>query len=293
MASKKLQGRDDHHENDDDHHDGWNGDNHGHHDKGDFDFDFEIPDNFKIDLDDLNLKSLGKITDYDISHKSLSVTFGNVWTFDVEGSGLDFTLKSGSKIPVVTGGTVDSFSIDGPGKADFSISDLDLSAKSFYNALVNLNVDKLLDLVLGGNETISGSGFGDYLYGGKGNDTILGNKGTDYLLGGAGNDHISGGKGNDCLLGGNGADTFVLEEKSGKDLIGDFDASSDKLDLSAYGFTGSVEDFLDEHTQDSHGDRCHGGKDGEDGVVIDLGDGDMVKLEGVSRWDLSEDNLLL
>jgi Ca2+-binding RTX toxin-like protein len=284
------------HGNDGDHHDNDDHGHHGHEDKGDFDFDFdfEIPDNFKIDLDDLNLKSLGKITDYDISHKSLSVTFGDVWTFDVEGSGLDFTLKSGSKIPVVTGGTIDSFSIDGPGKADFSISGLDFSAKSFYNALVNLNADKLLDLVLGGDETISGSGFGDYLYGGKGNDTILGNKGADYLLGGAGNDHISGGRGNDYLLGGNGADTFVLEEKSGKDLIADFDASSDKLDLSAYGFTGSVEDFLDEHAAGEKGDghgRCHDGQG--DSIVLDLGDGDMVKLEGVSRWDLSEDNLLL
>ena len=276
-------------DDDRDHHD----EHHGHEDEGHLEFSFEMPEIFKIDLDSLNLKTLGKVTDFDVTHKHLSVTFGDQWTFDVEGSGLAFSIKGGSKIPVVTSGTIDSFSVDGPGKADFSISGLDLSAKAFSNALSNLNVSKLLDLVLGGDETISGSGYGDYLYGGKGNDTILGNKGADYLLGGAGNDSITGGVGNDYLVGDKGADTFVFAAKSGTDLVADFDTNKDMLDLSGYGFSGSIEDFLDEQVSESghrHG-RCH--DDREDGVVIDLGDGNMVKLEGVSRWDLGEGNVLL
>jgi hypothetical protein len=166
MAAKRWHGGDDHQGDDDWHHG-------GDHDGRGQDFNFELPDIFKIDFDDINLKKLGKVTDYDVSHKHLSVTFGDEWTFSVDGSGFDFSLKGGSKIPAVTGGTIDSFSIDGPGKADFSISDLDLSAKDFSKALANLNFEKLLSLVLGGDETISGSGYGDYLYGGKGNDRSM------------------------------------------------------------------------------------------------------------------------
>jgi Ca2+-binding RTX toxin-like protein len=125
--------------------------------------------------------------------------------------------------------------------------------------------------------------------------SLLGNKGADYLLGGAGDDRITGGVGSDYLLGEKGADTFVFGPKSGMDLVADFDAGKDILDLSAYGFSGSVEDFLDAHTgnEGGCGDRHHGGDEDDDGVIIDLGDGNMLKLEGVSRWDLSADNVLL
>lgn len=269
--------------------DGWHhGGGHGH---GDGDFIFELPDVFKIDLDDINLKKLGKITDYEVSRTELSVTFGNQWTFSIEGSGFAYSIKGGSKLPSLTSGTVDSFSVDGPGKADFSISGLDLSAKALSKAIANLDFAGVLDLVLGGDETISGSGFGDHLYGGDGNDTILGNDGADYLLGGKGSDRILGGKGNDYLAGGNGSDTFAFASKSGKDLVADFDASSDALDLSAYGFTGSVEDFLDEHVVEDRG-RCHDGRD-DGSVVLDLGGSNMIKLEDISRWDLDDGNIIL
>jgi hypothetical protein len=150
-------------DDDRDHHDDHHDDHRGGDDDDGFEFEFGIPEIFKIDLENLNLKQLGKVTDFDVSHKQISVTLGNTWTFEINGAGLDFTLNSGSKLPVINGGTVDSFVIDGPGKADFSISGLDLSAKAFYNALTSFNVGKLLDLVLGGDETISGSGFGDSL----------------------------------------------------------------------------------------------------------------------------------
>jgi Ca2+-binding RTX toxin-like protein len=279
-------GGEDHH---DDHHDrGGHDDDHG-----GFDFDFELPDIFKIDFSDFNLKSFGKITDYEIGHKHLSVTLGDEWTFSVDGSGFDFTLKHGSKIPVVTGGTVDSFTIDGPGKADFSISGLDMSAKAFYKAVVSLDGAALLDLVLGGDETISGTGYGDYLNGLKGNDTLLGNDGNDWLIGGIGDDTISGGKGSDYMEGGKGADSFLFAAKSGMDMIGDFDASNDVLDLSALGIDKSICEFLHENIV-SEGGRHGGGRCGEDGdVIVILGNGSAVKLDGVDRWELSADNFVL
>jgi Ca2+-binding RTX toxin-like protein len=285
MASRHW---DDDRDHNDWHHD-WHGDDDHDYHGGDDGFYFERPDIFRIDLGELNLKELGKITDYDISRKHLSVTLGNEWTFSVDGSGFDFVLKNNAKLPTVTGGTVDSFSIDGPGKADFSISGLDMSAKAFYNALTSFNVGKLLDLVLGGDETISGSGFGDYLYGAAGNDTILGNDGADSILGGTGADTLIGGANNDFLVGGNGSDSFVFGLKSGRDLITDFDVSADVIDLTAYGFDGSLEDLIG----GCHGHGRHGGGWGEEDVVLDLGCGNMVKLEGVSRWDLTDANVLL
>lgn len=256
-------------------------------------FDFELPKAFKIDLDDLNLKKLGKITDYDVSHDGLSVTLGHAWTFSIEGSDLDIDLKGKHKLPEVTGGTIDSFSIDGPGGADFSISGLDMSARDFYKALIHFDAAKLLDLVLGGDETISGSSFGDFLYGGDGGDTISGNKGRDWLVGGDGDDRITGGLGNDYLEGECGADIFAFAPKSGKDLVADFEVSGDTIDLTAYGFDGSFCDFIEEHTySDSRDDRGRCNDDDGD-VVIDLGNGNAIKLQGVSRWELNPDNVIL
>lgn len=255
-------------------------------------FVFDLPDVFKIDLENLNLKKFGKITDYDVSNNGLSLTLGKVWTFSVEGSDLEISLGGKSKMPVVTGGTIDSFAIDGPGHADFSISGLDMSATQFYQALINFNAAKLLDLVLGGDETISGSGFGDLLYGGDGNDTVLGNKGRDWLAGGNGDDRIVGGTANDYLEGNCGADTFAFAAHSGRDLVGDFDAGSDTIDLTAYGFEGDFYQFIEEHTYSERspfGERCEDGGD----VIIDLGEGNAIKLAGVSRWELNPDNVIL
>ena len=51
----------------------------------------------------------------------------------------------------------------------------------------------------GGNDTCTGSNFGDFLWGGVGNDTLIGNDGNDVLFGDTGIDSFSGGAGNDSL----------------------------------------------------------------------------------------------
>jgi Ca2+-binding RTX toxin-like protein len=254
------------------------------------DFNFDLPKSFKFDLDDLDLKAFGKITDYEVGRDGLSVTLGNRWTFSIEGSDLDVDLNGKNKLPDVNGGTIEKFAIDGPGGADFSISGLDMSATDFYQALIHFKAAKLLDLVLGGDETIFGSSFSDLLYGGAGNDTLSGNKGRDWLIGGDGDDRVVGGLGNDYLEGKDGADTFAFAPKSGKDVITDFDAWSDTIDLSAYGLDQDFCTFLDENVRESRGDeRCNDYGD----VVIDLGNGNSVKLLGISRWELNADNVTL
>ena len=70
---------------------------------------------------------------------------------------------------------------------------------------------------LGGNDTITGSGFDDELVGGDDDDTMSGVGGNDTLLGGDGNDLLNGGLNNDRLLGGEGVDT--LNGGDGDDVL--------------------------------------------------------------------------
>ncbi|WP_349617120.1 M10 family metallopeptidase C-terminal domain-containing protein [Azotobacter salinestris] len=94
---------------------------------------------------------------------------------------------------------------------------------------------------------VVGTDLNDELHGTLGSEQILGGGGADRLYGYAGNDVLDGGAGRDKLSGGEGADTFRfgLREDSHRSAAGtfsdqilDFDASQDKIDVSALGFTG-------------------------------------------------------
>ena len=81
------------------------------------------------------------------------------------------------------------------------------------------------------NNVISGGASADTLNGGAGNDTISGAAGNDVLIGGAGTD---------VLTGGFGADRFVFSSVTDsvataglRDIIADFTAAADRIDLSA------------------------------------------------------------
>lgn len=100
---------------------------------------------------------------------------------------------------------------------------------------------------LGGDDTVYGSAYVDFLDGGSGNDTLYGNNGDDALLGQAGSDKLyggngadalwggssdlgadtlDGGAGNDRLYGGKGNDTYIHTVNSGVDIINDGAAES-------------------------------------------------------------------
>jgi len=76
------------------------------------------------------------------------------------------------------------------------------------------------------------------LMGGVGNDQLFGNSASNYLYGMGGNDTIYGGLGKDFMFGGVGSDTFVFASNSdaglnnNRDVITDFVAGTDKIDLS-------------------------------------------------------------
>ncbi len=100
-----------------------------------------------------------------------------------------------------------------------------------------------------GKDTVVGKDGEDEVYGGDGNDFIMGRGGDDAIYGGAGNDKLVGGKGSDIIEGGAGddhmwggewsadgsSDTFIVSAGSGKDMIHDFEADHDVVDLSSYG----------------------------------------------------------
>ncbi|SFL25038.1 M10 family metallopeptidase C-terminal domain-containing protein [Azotobacter beijerinckii] len=101
--------------------------------------------------------------------------------------------------------------------------------------------------VLFAPEALEGSGSGDTLIGSSLAESLAGRDGDDYLHGGAGADILDGGLGRDTLAGGSGADLFRFssledsyrtDSEGFSDLILDFEAGEDRIDLSALGFSG-------------------------------------------------------
>jgi Ca2+-binding RTX toxin-like protein len=75
---------------------------------------------------------------------------------------------------------------------------------------------------------------GGSLAGGALDDVLIGGAGADSLSGGAGDDVLEDGLGVDTLHGGDGADLFVMRSDFTHDVIQDFQAGVDRIDLSAW-----------------------------------------------------------
>ncbi|WP_289043996.1 calcium-binding protein [uncultured Aliiroseovarius sp.] len=82
--------------------------------------------------------------------------------------------------------------------------------------------------------TLLGDGTNHFLQGTGGNDQIDGGIWSEALSGGDGDDILRDGIGEDILTGGAGADTFVLASDNMLDIITDFQAGVDKLNLSEF-----------------------------------------------------------
>nr|WP_298682492.1 hypothetical protein [uncultured Dongia sp.] len=113
-------------------------------------------------------------------------------------------------------------------------------------------------------DRITGHAYGEQILGGDGGDTITGKGGHDRLFGedgndtvrgGAGNDLLSGGAGYDTLEGGKGNDHFLFSDKSGTDVITDFDVFQDEIDFEGVTYKGVAINSLAEAADaaDSYG----------------------------------------
>jgi Ca2+-binding RTX toxin-like protein len=95
---------------------------------------------------------------------------------------------------------------------------------------------------LGGNDTVYGSSYVDFIQGGTGNDVLYGYGGNDALVGQQGNDELYGGNGDDFLHGGS--------EDAGQDLL-EGGAGNDRMyggkgdDLYVHLLNGGVDTIND------------------------------------------------
>jgi len=97
----------------------------------------------------------------------------------------------------------------------------------------NITTGKGIDTIEGNktSNTIETGGKSDYIYGGGGDDFLFGGGGRDHIVGGPDDDVIDGGIGRDLLKGSGGADTFILNERSSKDVVVDFMIGVDIIDV--------------------------------------------------------------
>ena len=97
------------------------------------------------------------------------------------------------------------------------------------------------DLLLGGvgDDILRGDNGADRLRGGEGDDQLFGGQGDDLIIGDIGDDVITGGLGDDILGGGLGSDEFVYAAGDGFDIIRDFRAGEDTINLRALGLDRS------------------------------------------------------
>jgi Ca2+-binding RTX toxin-like protein len=105
-----------------------------------------------------------------------------------------------------------------------------------------------------GDDIVDGGRGNDFVKGGAGDDVLTGRTGRDTLLGFGGNDRISGGIAADVIVGGAGVDTLtgnrgrdIFEYRSlqdGTDVISDFAANRDRIDVSRISGGRSFSDFV-------------------------------------------------
>jgi Ca2+-binding RTX toxin-like protein len=169
---------------------------------------------------------------------------------DLSGNSLNNLLYAGTGNNIINGGpSIDTVSYEFGANAGVSVS-LGLSSAQTTGGSGSdtlLNIEYLIGSSFADN--LTGNGGANTLNGAAGNDTLSGAGGIDQLLGGLGNDSLDGGAGNDKLEGGAGADTLrggdgsdvfvykaITETGTGSDtwdVIADFAAGLDKIDLSA------------------------------------------------------------
>jgi Ca2+-binding RTX toxin-like protein len=129
------------------------------------------------------------------------------------------------------------------------------------------------------DERIEGNGGDDRLEGRGGDDVINGGAGDDEVRGGRGNDVLNGGSGNDDLWGDAGVDSFVFSD-GGQDKIHDFEPGIDQIDVSAYGFADAAAVLASAY------------QDGDD-TFVDLGGGDIIKIDDIALAQLSEGDFIV
>ena len=131
----------------------------------------------------------------------------------------------------------------------------------------------MYDHTAGGDDVVSGSRFGETLYGDAEFMSDASSCGDDVLLGGRGDDVLYGDARVFGSTGTRGADRFVFGGQSGQDIIGDFERGTDVIDLHLLGYTAFAQVNISEIAGDS---------------VIDLPGPNRITVDGVARLTASD-----
>ena len=201
---------------------------------------------------------------------------GSAHADTLSGGAADDRLLGGGGDDALAGGAGDDALIGGTG-ADT------LDGGTGYDSAVYIRASEgvLLDLTTGAR---GGEAIGDVLIGiervrgSLHDDTLIGGTGDDRLLADAGDDVLSGGAGRDALSGGAGADIFAFRPGDARDVVLDFEAGVDRVDLTAFGLSGA--------------DALALGEAIEPGVRFALGGGDVLVLRDTSLAALSVDDFV-
>lgn len=210
----------------------------------------------------------GAVSDNGIYDAGEAVLSGSADDVIWAGTGNDLVLATGGSDAL--GGGAGDDTIYGGGGNDV-----------IYGGIGETNTTSLNDALFGeaGNDTIYSGAGNDSVGGGGGADDIYTGGGEDTVDGGAGDDTLWGGGGDDEFTGSDGADVFVFGEGHGDDTVTDFNVEDDTLALM-YATT----DFQSAADVEAASSEVNGG------VLIDIGGGDSVFLDGLSLSDLSELN---
>jgi serralysin len=136
-------------------------------------------------------------------------------------------------------------------------------------------------------ENASMSAFDDIAYGSSDSNVLDGYWGDDVLKGFGGRDTLIGGRGDDTLNGGADADTFVFDDGWGNDVIEDFQAGVDLIDLSD---VRGVSDMSDVGIRSVY-EQAVGGQFTFVGTEISVGN-DTILLEDVRSFSLSSSDFI-
>ncbi|MBD5772196.1 retention module-containing protein [Marinomonas colpomeniae] len=205
------------------------------------------------------LEEGGSVTSISITDKNGKVlTIANGFVLDSSGGWSSFeksvdvsTLADGSLRVVLS--IVDNYGVSGTSSAVVLTKDSD--DVSYLNDIDS--TDAKIAVINNTQGPLSGTANDDDLRGDEDNtvDTIDGYGGDDILIGNSGSDTLNGGSGDDVLIGGMlgsddgyidtltggmGDDIFILQDTGSLDVIADFNAQEDKLDLTAL-LTGLVD----------------------------------------------------
>jgi Ca2+-binding RTX toxin-like protein len=90
--------------------------------------------------------------------------------------------------------------------------------------------------------------------GSTGGNWIYGNRAANHIDAGGGFDYLDGGRGNDVLTGGSSSDDFHFARGSGKDIVTDFEAGFDEIQLGDLKGATDFTDMLANHVTEKGGD---------------------------------------